>query len=264
MKTHLFVFCALVVLALALLVWLSYANTHALVTPYTVSSPDLPAAFDGYTIAHISDLHNDELTRGNRQLLDLLRQAAPDVIVFTGDIIDSRLTNADVAVDFAQEAAQIAPVYYALGNHELRKDKAFLQDYLTRMEQAGVTILRGDTILLQKDNASIALTGIQRKIPDAPPDTFSLLLAHHPERIDDYAAAGYDLVLSGHAHGGQFRLPYLGGLFAPGQGFFPRYTAGLHAQGNTQMLISRGLGGYAFPPRLNNRPELPVITLRTK
>ena len=92
-------------------------------------------------------------------------------------------------------------------------------------------------------------------------DGFQLLLSHRPEFMDMYVRYDIDLVLSGHAHGGQFRLPFLGGLYAPSQGFFPKYDAGLFEEENTKMIVSRGIGNSAFPLRFNNRPELVLITL---
>ena len=91
---------------------------------------------------------------------------------------------------------------------------------------------------------------------------YAILLSHRPELFETYAACGVDLVLSGHAHGGQFRLPFIGGLIAPNQGLFPKYDAGLFTDGNTNMIVSRGIGNSIIPIRFNNRPEIVLLELR--
>ena len=95
-------------------------------------------------------------------------------------------------------------------------------------------------------------------------DNYTILLAHRPDFFDEYVKSGSDLVLSGHAHGGQFRLPFVGGLYAPGQGFLPEYDSGIYTEGSTSMIVSRGIGNSAFPIRFNNRPEIILVELKCK
>ena len=265
----------------ALAVWTAWGNTALQCNAYTVSSPRLPAPFDGCRIAHISDLHNGEMGEGNEALLALLRQAAPDVIAITGDLIDSRRTDVAVALAFAAQAVQIAPCYYITGNHEARvpAEYAALKTGLTAL---GVTVLENERSTLTRDGQTLTILGVKDpsfQTGDQPGDTaavmaaqlqelvgegegFTVLLSHRPELFATYAGFGVDLVLTGHAHGGQFRLPFVGGVLAPNQGFFPPYDAGAYTQGETTMLVSRGIGNSLFPFRFNNRPEILLVELR--
>lgn len=255
-------------LTLGLLLW---GNKALQTSTYTVTSTHLPPEFEGYTIAQVSDLHNTEFGHSNQKLLDRLREANPNIIVLTGDLIDSHKTDTALAFNFARQASTIAPTYYITGNHEAWLGEG-LSPFLTQLAATGVTILRDQTTKLHHRGASITLAGLddpdaaaqptaQRLQPLVNPQDYEILLAHRPEEIQTYASAGADLVLSGHAHGGQIRLPLIGGLVAPGQGLFPTYDAGTYREGTTTMVVSRGLGNSLVPLRINNRPELVVITL---
>lgn len=264
-----------ILLALALLaLWLWWGNTALEVNEYTITSSNLPASFDGLRIAQVSDLHNAELGGGNERLLALLEEATPDLIVITGDIVDSRNTDMEIALDFARAAAQIAPAYYVTGNHESRTGTwAELKAGLT---EAGVKVLENEKILLERGSGTVTLMGIhdpsfrtgdtEQILADlaAGEEGFTILLGHRPELFETYVSTGVDLVFSGHAHGGQVRLPFLGGLVAPNQGFFPEYDSGLYTEGGTNMLVSRGIGNSIIPLRVNNRPEIILAVLRTE
>ena len=256
-------------------IWIIRENTTLELNRYTVTSERLPKGFDGYRIAHISDLHNAE----NKRLIPVLKDAEPDIIAITGDLIDSRRTDIAVALRFADEAMKIAPCYYVTGNHESRVDEfkelkegllkrgvVVLCDERLELEQFGETIeLLGvnDPSFRTKDNSENVMKEKLRKIP-VNKDVFSILLSHRPELIDIYAENNIDLVLSGHAHGGQIRIPFVGGVIAPHQGFFPKYDGGIYTDGNTNMIVSRGIGNSAFPFRVNNRPELVLIELKSQ
>ena len=235
-----------------------------------------------FEIAQVSDLHNAEFGEGNSDLLALLSEVEPHVIVLTGDLIDSRHTDMDIALDFAGKAVQIAPVYYVSGNHEARvPEYAELKMGLTDL---GVTVLENQKVQITRDGESITLMGIQDPsfhtdylFGDAESvsrqaisslqnesDGFTVLLSHRPELFDLYVDTGVDLVFSGHAHGGQFRLPFVGGLVAPNQGFFPRYDAGQFIEKNTTMIVSRGVGNSIIPFRINNPPEIVVVELKNQ
>ncbi len=256
--------CALLVLAV-LTIWILWGNTALEINTHTIRSSKLPAAFDGFRIAQISDLHNTDIPK----LLPLLADSRPDIIVITGDLIDSRRTDIDFALDFASQAMEIAPCYYVTGNHEARRSD--FPRLLSGLQELGVVCLRNETVSIEKGGQSILLTGADDPnfqhgyLTDlqANPEFFHILLAHRPNLFDIYTSQGFDLVFSGHAHGGQIRIPFLGGVFTPNQGFFPKYDAGLFTQGSTQMLVSRGIGNSAFPIRINNRPEILIAELRT-
>ena len=264
---------------LALIIWIVWENTALELNTYTIASSRLPESFDGFRIAHISDLHNAEIGKDNEKILMMLREAQPDMIAITGDLIDSRNTNTEVALQFVQNAMEIAPCYYVTGNHEARVDA--YGKLKTGMETAGVIVLEDAQIKISLGGGTITLIGVNdpsfqtdylfgdgqavmnAKLTKlcADQEGYTILLSHRPELLDTYAQYDIDLVLSGHAHGGQFRLPFVGGLVAPNQGFFPKYDAGLYTQENTHMLVSRGIGNSLLPFRINNRPEVILIEL---
>lgn len=276
MKRRVIVLIIAAVLVLALLIWLLWANSSPAATQVTVASGALPEAFEGFKIAHVSDLHNAVFGRKNEKLLSLIRAAKPDIIAITGDLIDSRHTDIDSALAFVEAAAEIAPVYYVTGNHESRLD---FDEIEPRLIAAGARVLRNEAEDIGRGGERIRLAGIDdpsfirtggtaeertaaelEQLGDGG-GTFTVLLAHRPELVEVYAEYGAGLVLSGHAHGGQVRLPLLGGLYAPGQGLLPEYDSGLYSLGETQMVVSRGLGNSVAPLRVNNRPELVIVTL---
>ena len=275
------IICVLAGILLVLIVWTAWGNTALERNTYTISSRELPDAFDGYRIAQVSDLHNAEFGEGNERLLEMLREAEPDMIAITGDLIDSRKTNIVVALAFAKEAVKIAPCYYVSGNHEARVSE--YQDLKTGLEEAGVTVLDDAQVKIEVSGESITVIGVNdpsfhadyltsdaevmdRKLSELSSEDagFTILLSHRPELFDTYVAHDMDLVLTGHAHGGQFRLPLIGGLVAPNQGLFPKYDDGLYSEGHTNMIVSRGLGNSIIPVRFNNQPEVVLIELESQ
>lgn len=275
------IFAGVAILLLVLVVWTVWSNTALELNTYMVGSKELPDAFNGYRIAHVSDLHNAELGDGNEKLLAMLRAAEPDMIAITGDMIDSRNTDVEVALNFAEKAMQIAPCYYVTGNHEARVSEydelkagleacgvIVLENEREQIEMSGefITILGVDdpsfnTDYLFGDSASVVSSTLAEISTED--DVFTVLLSHRPELFDTYVACGMDLTLSGHAHGGQFRLPFVGGLVAPNQGFFPKYDSGIYTENGTNMIVSRGIGNSLLPFRFNNRPEVILIELRS-
>ena len=277
-KKHWLCFIAISLIVISACILLG--NTNLEITEYYVSSPRIPDPFDGFEIVQISDLHNAEFGDENKDLLVPLSQIEPDVIVLTGDLIDSRHADMDIALDFAGKAVQIAPVYYVTGNHEARVPE--YEQLKTGLTDLGVTVLENQKVQITKDGESITLMGIQDPsfstdylFGDAESvsrqaitslqnesDGFTVLLSHRPELFDLYVDTGMDLVFSGHAHGGQLRLPVVGGLVAPNQGFFPKYDAGQFIKENTTMIVSRGVGNSIIPFRINNPPEIVVVELK--
>lgn len=273
--------CVLAGIFLVLIVWTVWGNTALERNTYTIRRPELPDVFDGYRIAQVSDLHNAEFGDRNQRLLEMLREAEPDMIAITGDLIDSRKTNIAIALAFAEDAVKIAPCYYVSGNHEARVSE--YQDLKTGLEAAGVTVLDDARVKIEVSGESITVIGVNdpsfhadyltsdatvmdRKLSELSSEDagFAILLSHRPELFDTYVAHDMDLVLTGHAHGGQFRLPLIGGLIAPNQGLFPKYDDGLYSEGNTNMIVSRGLGNSIIPFRFNNRPEVVLIELKSQ
>ena len=282
-KKKKFIFLAVAAAVLvALVIWIAWGNTALELNTYTISSSKLPQSFDGYRIAHVSDLHNAEMGKDNEKLLTILRDADPDMIAITGDLIDSRSTNVEIALNFIREAVKIAPCYYVTGNHEARVNE--YDELKSGMESAGVIVLEDAQTEISLDGDTITLIGVNdpsyqtdylfgdsetvmnTKLEELHTENgeFTVLLSHRPELFDTYADHGLDLVLSGHAHGGQFRLPFIGGLVAPNQGLFPEYDAGIYTEDNTNMIVSRGVGNSILPFRINNRPEVILIELQAE
>lgn len=268
------VFGVILILTAALIAWAAIDSRNIDVTRFTVSGA--PEAFSGFKIVQISDLHNAEFGTDNQKLIDILKSEAPDAIVITGDLIDARRTNTEIAESFARRCMEIADCYYVPGNHEARLGGTY-DAFESALIADGVNVLRNGSVRIRKEmdairiigvddpafaKASDAITNLDAALEALSSDDFTILLAHRPELIDEYSKWGIDLVLSGHAHGGQIRLPGIGGLYAPGQGFFPRYTSGNYTMGDTEMIVSRGIGNSAFPLRVNDRPEVVIVTLK--
>ncbi len=270
-------------LLLALFVFSYIQNNLLSFTRFTVTSGRLPAAFTGYRIVQLSDLHGKNFGFGQRPLLKAVRKERPDVIVFTGDLIDTDTSgNRSRSMTLMRGLVEIALVYWVSGNNDSVPGFASLESELTK---AGVHVLANRGTPLSRSGQRIWLSGIDdplfgspsgsrdteaivnenmdRSTADRPEGLYSLLLAHRPELFPFYAGKGFDLIFAGHAHGGQIRLPFLGPLYAPDQGFFPKLTEGLHRNGSSAMVISRGLGNSDIPQRLFNRPEIVVVTLET-
>ncbi|MCF0234916.1 MAG: metallophosphoesterase [Thermoguttaceae bacterium] len=248
--------------------------------------PRLPKEFDGLKIACVSDLHDKEYGRENERLARLVQSLNPDIIAITGDLTNK--TEPDPRSNTAKFAAaltRIAPTFYVLGNHESYCPPERFNAFADVVSALGVRVLRNETVEFRRGDDAIVIAGIDDPFAetrtlnvhvdaveaaknlgklDFPEDKFVLLLSHRPELIDLYAARGVDLALAGHAHGGQFRFPFIGGLFAPGQGVFPRYTSGVYRRRKTVEIVSRGLGPSKFPMRLFNRPHLIQLELRRK
>lgn len=253
-------------------IWILWGNRAIQITEYEVKSSKIPEGFDGFTIVQISDLHNTEFGEGQEVLLSKIEKCEPDMIAVTGDLIDSNRTDVDIAMEFIEGAVKLAPVYFVTGNHEVWAQTAY-EELAERMEAAGVVLMDDQVCEIEKGGSRIFLQGVKdastvikenASIAADEEPAFAILLAHRPELFDVYVEADVDLVLTGHAHGGQFRIPFIGGLVAPDQGLFPQYDAGMFVENNTHMIVSRGLGNSVFPFRVNNRPEIVVVRLLVK
>ncbi len=227
----------------------------------------LPAAFDGFTILQVSDLHNRAYGRDGKALLRVIESLSFDIAAITGDLLDRNLPNRRRnAYDCVETLTAKAPAYFVQGNHEWEIGN--WETTKAELAARGVCVLDGVGICLQRGTSRINLCGIREETEAEEIKTlisrspFVILLAHHPERFEEYVDAGADLVLSGHAHGGQVRL-FDRGLYSPDQGILPRYTSGVYVCGRTKLYVSRGAGNHSFlPPRIFNRPEIDLITLK--
>lgn len=269
-------------IVIELLLFCNFQNKHLETTHYTYEAEQLGVDLDGYRIVQISDLHNAKFGKNNQKLVDRIRECAPDMIVLTGDLVDSNHTNVDRAVQFVDEIVKICPVYYVTGNHEYWLDTSGYEKLMDGVASAGVIILDDQVVEISRGDAKFRLVGLDDKSladgtlgtllnnaqnvthEDSEKKEFTVVLAHEPQYFARYAGTGVDLVLSGHAHGGQFRLPFVGGIVAPDQGFLPEYTSGEYYMNGTEMIVSRGLGNSVIPVRLFNFPEIVCVELVRK
>ncbi len=264
---------------IVLTVWTIWGNTALELNYATVTSQSLPKSFDGYKIALVSDLHNAEFGEDNEKLIELLKSSAPDIIAITGDIIDGRETDVEIALSFAEKAVEIAPCYYISGNHEALAGKDAYSTLKSGLEKAGITVLDDKGEVIEKNGEKISIIGIgnafvsdnniglymdPKRIKALSECEYTVALFHYPDNLEQFMYAHVDLVLCGHTHGGQFRLPFVGGLYIPSQGLFPKYDAGIFNEGDSTMIISRGLGNSRFPFRFNNRPEIVLVELKSE
>ena len=253
--------CVAAVAVLCFFCW--YSNSKLGVEKFEMESPKIERPF---RIVHLSDLHAKRFGAKNCRLVKAVIKQKPDIIVFTGDIIHLyRKPGEEAAIELVEQLVKIAPLYYVSGNHEMRYRN--YREFSKKLADAGAIVLENEYVMVH----GVALVGLgcahlkNNKIFEITPDfdTYKILLAHEPQFLRRYARAGYDLVLSGHAHGGQWRFPFTDqGVYAPGQGLLPELTSGEHILGDTHMIISRGLGNSEFPLRINNRPEIVVIDLK--
>lgn len=249
-------------IALAALLWLFiwFNNSCITTTRYKVKIEGA----SGKRVVHLSDLHGKNFGRRNARLMSKVAALKPDIIAITGDIIHLYTArNKTVALNTVSALKEIAPVIFISGNHEMRNKgyRFFRKDLM----EAGAIVLDDETA----EVVGITVTGLNcaslknGTIYKIAPENKQLLLAHEPQYFESFVKAGFLLTLCGHAHGGQWRIPFTGkGLYAPKQGKFPKYTQGLHEKDGCKMIISRGLGNSEFPLRLFNRPEIVVIDLQ--
>lgn len=256
------------------------------VTCYTHQSGKLPKGFDGFRAVQVSDLHDSVFGEGQSKLLFETQKLCPDIIVITGDLIDrNRTSNIKTSMEYVLGAVNIAPVYYVPGNHEKRWGR--YAELRGRLLDAGATLLENKKLSLSRGGGSVTIAGmmdpyffepeneedkdgytarfakgLRELLPPEEDDSFRLLLSHRPELFPIYAKCRIDFTFTGHAHGGQFRLPLIGPLYSPAQGVFPKYTSGIYHRGASAMAVSRGLGNSVFPIRIGNPFELVCVTFQ--
>ena len=218
---------------------------------------------DPFIVVQVSDLHDRQFGKRQEKLLAAIRNARPDFILITGDLFNRHNAGACSNVfAFVRGAVKIAPVYFAEGNHECSLGETG-ERYIETIHEMGVHVLRDE----YENVGSIRIIGLTQY---ASPQQLSVLtdttrlnlvLAHRPELYPIYADTAADVILSGHAHGGQIRL-FGHGVYAPQQGLFPRFDAGLYAIGRSVLHVSRGLGNTIPFPRVFNTPELNILEFK--
>lgn len=239
-------------------------------------------------IAQISDLHSKEFGKNNNTLYKVIIEQEPDIIVATGDLIDSNMKRINEIIEFCSRLNKRVPVYYILGNNEMRCSR--VNEIVEKLKQKNINVLENEIATIKIKDNIINILGLAEKRVDKGEMFYSkinsryeienvdslfrklenligikIVLSHYPENyeyVGDYSYSKYnfDIMFSGHAHGGQFILPGLGGVFAPGQGLFPKYYKGIYGKKN-KLVVSRGLGNSGFPLRLFNRPDLVIVDI---
>ena len=269
----------ILILACLASIWVSY--NWLTVTHFTVRSSKISEPF---RIVLVSDLHEHQFGRDNEKLAEKIREQSPDLIVIDGDMINGDSENADTAVELVRALKETAPVYYSFGNHEYSYMEAGHEDLTEELEAAGAVVLNYQSIDIDVKGNQIRLGGLyeygfetgmqseeenERAIPYleeyADTDRYLIMCAHRPESFYPWDMAdqwGIDLVLSGHLHGGQVIIPGVGGLYNSLDGFFPKFDYGQYKLGDSDMVITRGLGSNPkMLPRFNNPPEIAVLTI---
>lgn len=258
--------------------YLYYENNKLQVSNYEIINKRIPSEFNNYKIVQISDFHNTKSKILTNDLIKKIKNIKPNLIVLTGDLIDSKKLFIDVSINFIKKIKDIAPIYYVYGNHEAKITN--YKELENELRKNNVIILDNKTEVLNINDAFINIIGVsdpsfsantyiddstiikdELKGIEYDYHNYTILLSHRPELFDTYVSENIDLILTGHAHGGQIIIPFIGGLIAPNQGLFPKYTSGVFNKGDTTMIVSRGIGNSILPFRINNRPELVVINL---
>lgn len=227
-------------------------------------------------ILHLSDLQCKRFGEKQSLLLAHIRDLQPDIIVFTWDLVDAFHYDSQSWRELVAGLSAIAPTYFVSGNHEWWRGN--FEEVATELSRVGVHVLRNQSVDVGIKQRLITIVGledpvsvqqsdqkfldlIQKQSEAVATSDYAILLTHRPEYFDAYDQTRFDLVFAGHAHGGQIRLPWVGGLLAPNQGLLPRYTAGLYTGKRTKMVVSRGLGNSVFPLRIFNRPEIVLVVI---
>lgn len=258
-----------------------YQNNKIDITEYSVFSDRIT---ESVKLVHLSDLHSKPFNK----VIEITEELKPDIIMITGDFINDRYQRKEKMFQLSKVLLNIAPVFYITGNHERRLDD--FDNLMSELNDLGFAVLLNETSEIEINGNLISVLGLdenqasfeaysERKkgvfeYKDMKPyfdelnlhGGFKIVLSHFPENFEavkehNYSQYDFDLQLSGHAHGGQFILPFIGPVYSPGQGLFPKYARGTKGE-RPKLIISRGLGNSEFPLRLFNHPEINVITLK--
>ncbi len=260
------------VLAMLVILMLIALDERLILRTYTVVSPKLTAEV---RLAVVTDFHSSD---NADDVVAMVTSCAPDAVLMVGDMFDDDIANrpTERTLSLMRQLSAQYPCYYVSGNHEAWTGE--MDALYQQTEEAGVTVLRMSSGVLTVRGQRIALCGVPdpyEMVLSGAPDTeeqlrqaledvdsadFTVLLAHRPELLAKYAQFPLDLVVSGHAHGGQVRIPgVLNGLYAPNQGWFPKLAGGAYTQDGTTLIVSRGLAVRTRLPRIFNRPEVVLV-----
>lgn len=284
----------MIILIITLIILVAF-STFALIshfrldiTNYIIKNAKITRDFK---IVQLSDLHSREFRNDNKKIIDYIEKEKPDIIVMTGDMINAK--NGDIAYleKFINKLKEICKIYYVMGNREFRYNEDEFNKLISMLEENSVKVLNNSSDTINKNGNEINIYGlnynnrniekyyefrrgsiynkkyeIKNKLEDVfsiiDKDKYNILLTHSPNAFKKYASFGFDLIISGHIHGGVIRLPFAGGLLSPNATFFPKYDAGLFFEEGSVMCVSRGMGYGSLPFRILNNPEIVVINLK--
>ena len=228
---------------------------------------------DNIRIVALADLHLKGFGKDNEKLVAEVKNLSPDIVAIVGDMnLESQPDNYSSVISLCKQLNEIAPVYYCLGNHEIDAMLFKNSNIYKDIKAEGIKIFNNETETVNIGGTAIDIIGLTQNPTEfdeygkdffekamSADDNFKLLLTHYPEyflgKLNDY---DIDLAITGHAHGGQVRLPFIGGLYAADQGLFPKLCDGYHEDGNSKFIVSRGLGKSGIVPRINNKPEIVI------
>ena len=268
----------LIVIVIILIICIIYSGRTLEVDQYKMYSLKLPEEFKGYRILQLSDLHSKQIGKENEKLIAKIEEINPDIIVMTGDMMDIRDKNYDVLFALCEKLTSKYPVYYIFGNHEQSIDTNKVSSFVNELKNRGITVLNNEKITLTKDVQSINMYGLLpdkkmyrqniwqeqdmlNKFGELDDSKFNILLSHNPIFFDVYAKWGADLILAGHIHGGNVRIPFIGGIFSPDISLFPKYSKGMYQSNSSTMVVSAGLSEGTLKIRLFNPLHLAIIEL---
>ncbi len=273
-----------------LLLILIISNRLLTINKYVIEYNNLPANFDGYKIVHLSDLHSKTFGKNNKKLLKKINKINPNIIVMTGDMVNTTDENFNVFINLSNALAHNYDVYYIVGNHEQNLKIKELKKLYKNLKNVGINVLDNEKLILKQGTDTINIYGLwfnlryysdqtNEAIKNNPQDyyfsknimdkiitkedgSFTVLLTHNPMYFNTYIEWGADLILTGHVHGGMIRIPFVGGIFSPEKTYFPEYDSGIYIKNNQKMIISRGLGNGNDGIRFWNAPEIISIELK--
>ena len=286
-KLIIFLIIAAVLISLFLYFYIDGYNIQ--ITNYTLEHKSLPKNFEGFKITQVSDLHNKNF----EDLEEKIKETQPDIIIISGDMIDKRTPNVEIARNAAKIMTGIAPTYFTSGNHEQtlkEKKPEIYKEFYKMLKEEGVIVLENEKTPIYIGSEKINIAGVtdtsitknnknngeldQNKMQAltrninalTTKEEFDILISHRPSTFEITSDLQADIIFSGHAHGGQIRIPEIAenGIMAPDEGFMPKYTSGKFILNNTCMIVSRGMGDSVFPVRINNPPEIVTVTLKCK
>lgn len=251
------------------------ANQTVGITGYSITSKKMAGEF---RILLISDLHNAEFGKNNEELLRQMKKAEPDLICMAGDMLNGDEPESDILVNLIEQASAIASVCVSYGNHEAEYEERYGTDLRPLLKEAGAYVLEQDYLDAEINGQPVRIGGLYGYAMPTQPgfdgeeqrfleefqdtEALKILLCHMPAAWIQWNSLEFwdvDLVLSGHTHGGQIKVPFLGGAYAPDQGWFPGFTDGRMDREGRTLIVTSGLGSEGWIPRVNNRPEMVLI-----